>query len=284
MLTKAEQIDLLDKSYRNRIALMEMLIHSGVGHIGGASSAMDIFTVLYDRILRHDPENPQWSNRDIFILSAGHKAVGLYIVLQSAGYFDETVLATHNVLHTRLPMHPDHKVLPGIEFPTGALGHGLPVACGIAAALKLDRSPRRVFVMLGDGESNEGSVWEAMLSAVKYRLDNLTVIVDANAVQGCGTTEEIMPVASLEAVYRDFGWATRTIDGHDMGQIHAALSQLPAQPGRPTCVIAKTVKGKGISFAEGNWHYHHWSPDPENGAKAIEDLKECHNREVTKLG
>ena len=137
--------------------------------------------------------------------------------------------------------------------------------------------------MLGDGESDEGSVWEAMLSAAKQGLDNLTVIVDVNGVQGCGTTKEIMPIASLESVYRDVGWAVRTINGHNMAQIHAALVDLPCQAGRPTCIIAHTVKGKGIAFAENDWHYHHWVPTPEDGAKAIESLKQCHQQEVMSL-
>jgi transketolase len=283
MLSRADLTELIEKSYRNRITLVEMLIHSGVGHIGGAFSAMDMFTVLYEKILRHDPKNPRWSDRDIFILSAGHKAVGLYIVLQSVGYFGKEVLGTHNALGTPLPMHPDDKLLPGIEFPTGALGHGLSVACGIATAWKMDGSRRRMFVMLGDGESNEGSVWEAMLSAMKQGLDNLTAIVDCNGVQGCGPTKEIMPIASLESVYRDVGWSVRTINGHDMAQIHAALLEAPYQAGRPTCIIANTVKGKGIDFAENDWHYHHWVPNAEDGARAIESLKHCHQREVLSL-
>lgn len=283
MLTKSELVHLIDRSYQNRIALVEMLIHSGVGHIGGASSAMDILTVLYEKILRHDPKNPKWAERDIFLLSAGHKAVGLYIVLQAFGYFDKSVLETHNTLHTRLPMHPDDKLLPGIEFPTGALGHGLSVACGIASVFKMDHSSRRVFVMLGDGESDEGSVWEAMLSAAKYGLDNLTAIIDVNGVQGSGPTRDIMPIAFLESVYRDVGWSVQTIDGHNMAQIHAALIGLPREAGRPTCIVANTIKCKGIAFAESNWHYHHWAPTPEDGARAIQSLQETHQREVTKV-
>lgn len=284
MLTKQEIIQLIDKAYQNRITLIEMLIHSGVGHVGGAFSAMDVVTVLYEKILRHDPGNPKWQERDIFLLSAGHKAVGLYIVLQAVGYFEKSVLEKHNALHTPLPMHPDEKKLAGIEFPTGALGHGLSVAGGIATAFKMDLSSRRVFVMMGDGESNEGSVWEAMLSAAKYKLDNLTVIIDANGLQSEGFTSEIMPIASLETIYRDLGWSARTIDGHDMAQIYAALVEMPFETGKPTCIIANTIKAKGISFAENNYRYHHWSPTPEEGAKAIESLKKCHKREVMKIG
>lgn len=284
MLPKAELVRLLDRSYGNRIALVEMLMETGVGHIGGASSAMDVLTVLYDRILRHDPQNPQWPERDVFLLSAGHKAVGLYIVLQNAGYFDKSVLATHNKLHSPLPMHPDHKVLPGIEFPTGSLGHGFPVACGIATALKLDGSSRRVFIMLGDGESDEGTTWEAMLCAAKYRLDNLTAIVDFNSVQSCGPTKEIMPIDGLADVYRNVGWAVREINGNDMAEVCAALTNLPHADGRPTCVISHTIKGKGIAFAENNCRYHHWSPTAEDGRRAIESLRECHKQEVLKIG
>jgi transketolase len=283
MLTKSELVQLIDKSYQNRIALVEMLIHSGVGHIGGACSAMDILTVLYERILRHQPKNPEWAERDIFLLSAGHKAVGLYMVLQSNGYFDKSVLETHNALNTPLPMHPDDKLLPGIEFPTGALGHGLSVGCGIATAFKMDQSNRRVFVMLGDGESNEGSVWEAMLVAAKHRLDNLTAIVDVNGVQGAGPTREIMPMPFLESVYRDVGWSVKAIDGHDMAQIYASLVDTPFEVGRPSCIIANTIKGKGIPFLENDWHYHHWVPTEEDGARALESLKESHRREVARI-
>lgn len=180
-------------------------------------------------------------------------------------------------------MHPDDKLLPGIEFPTGALGHGLSVACGIATAFKMDGSSRRVLVMIGDGESDEGSIWEAMSSAAKYQLDNLTAIVDVNGVQGSGLTRDIMPIGFLDSVYRDVGWSVRTIDGHDMAQIHATLVDMPCEVGRPTCIIANTIKGKGIAFAENDWHYHHWAPTPEDGARAIESLKECRQREVTKV-
>jgi transketolase len=241
---------------------------------------MDLLTVLYDKVLKHDPQNPRWEDRDMFILSAGHKAVGLYVVLQAAGYFDEAILWTYNSLHARVPMHPDEKKLPGVEFPTGSLGHGLSVAGGLAAAFKRDHSPRQVFVLVGDGESNEGAMWEAMLTSAKYQLDNLVVILDHNGLQSEGFTRDILPIGSFENIYREFGWAVRSIDGHDMQQIYAALTEAPYAAGKPTCIVANTVKAKGIAFAENDYHYHHWTPTAEQGAAALASLRECHECQV----
>ena len=284
MLAKQEIVRIVNMSYQNRLTLVNILIRCGLAHIGGASSAMDILTVLYEKVLKHDPKHPHWEERDIFVLSAGHKAVGLYVVLQAAGYFEEEVLWTYNALHTRVPMHPDEKKLPGIEFPTGSLGHGLSVAGGLATAFKLNHSPRKVFVLVGDGESNEGSMWEAMLSTAKYHLDNLVVIIDQNGLQSEGFTRDILPLGSFENIYRDFGWSVRTIDGHDVQQIYGALTETPYETEKPTCIVARTVKGKGISFAESDYRYHHWHPTPEEGARAIASLIEAHQREVEGIG
>ena len=201
MLSEKETLELLEKSYNNRITLLNVLKRCGDAHLGGASSAMDILTVLYNSILEHDPSSPKWAGRDVFILSAGHKAVALYVVLQSVGYFEKDILWTYNTLHTKIPMHPDEKLLPGIEFPTGSLGHGLSVAAGIANAYKMDKKKNRVFALLGDGEAAEGAVWEAALGAAKYKLDNLTIVIDVNGLQSENYTSDILPVVPFEPKY-----------------------------------------------------------------------------------
>lgn len=285
MLTKKEVRDLIDKSYKNRLTLLDILKRCGKLHIGGALSAMDILTVLYDRVLKHDPKNPKWEDRDIFLLSAGHKAVAHYVVLQSQGYFEKDILWTYNKLHTRVPIHPDEKKLPGIEFPTGSLGHGLPVAGGIAIAFRRDGAGRKVFVLLGDGEAAEGSVWEAVLSSPKYELDNLVAVIDVNGLQGEGYTRDILPIEPFEDKYRSFGWSVRTIDGHDISQIYQALTEAPYEVGKPTCIVANTIKAKGIDFAEGSPKFHLWrSPEEESVNEAIESMKACHRREIERIG
>lgn len=285
MLSEDETLELLDKSYKNRMTLVNILKKCGDAHIGGASSAMDILTVLYNKILKHDPENPKWGDRDIFILSAGHKAIALYVVLQSAGYFEEDILWTYNALNTRVPMHPDEKLLPGIEFPTGSLGHGLSVAAGIANAYKMDNRKNKIYVLLGDGEAAEGAVWEAALGAAKYKLDNLTIVIDVNGLQSENYTLDILPVAPFEPKYLSFGWSVRTIDGHDIAQIYKALSEAPYEVEKPTCIIANTIKGKGVDFAENSPEYHHWAPPSDEQADfAIECMKKCYKLEVEKIG
>lgn len=285
MLNKDEIVDLINKSYINRRTLLEVIKQSGSGHLGGASSAMDIMTVLYSKILKHNPKDPGWSKRDVFILSAGHKAIGYYIILQSEGYFEQQILFTGNQFHTRVPMHPDDKLLPSIEFPTGSLGHGLSVASGIALAFKRDGLNRRVFVLMGDGESAEGSVWEAALGIAKYNLDNIITIIDVNGLQSENYTKEILPVEPFENKYRDFGWSVRTINGHSIPQIYKALSEAPYEEGKPTCIIAYTKKAKGVDFMEDNPDCHYWIlKSAEQISNAIESLKTCQKEEVNKIG
>jgi len=285
MLSDKETLDLLEKSYNNRITLLNVLKKCGDAHLGGASSAMDILTVLYNKILKHDPKDPKWEGRDIFILSAGHKAVALYVVLESMGYFQKEILWTYNALNTKIPMHPDEKLLAGIEFPTGSLGHGLSVAAGIANAYKMDKKDNRVIALLGDGEAAEGAVWEAALGAAKYKLDNLTIIIDVNGLQSENYTSDILPVAPFEPKYLSFGWAVRTIDGHDIKQIYKALSEAPYEQAKPTAIIANTVKAKGVDFAENSPEYHHWAPPTDERADdAIECMKKCYVMEVDKVG
>ena len=274
---------LTEKSYKCRKNILKMM-RFGEAHIGGAFSSLDIITVLYNKILRHDPKNPKWEDRDRFILSAGHKCMALYTTLADQGYFEEEVLWTYNTFNTRVPMHPDEKVLPGIEFPTGSLGHGLPVGQGMAHVGKLDKKNYRVFVMLGDGESEEGSVWEAVMSAGHFGLDNLIVIVDKNGLQVNGRTVQIMNSNPLEEKYKAFGWETKTINGHNFEEIFEALSEVPFKAGKPSAIIANTIKCKGLPSAEDKYEFHHWHFKNSEIDDAINEVEEVCREEMCKLG
>jgi transketolase len=281
-LSKEEVKDLIEKSYNSRTNILKMM-KKGEGHIGGAFSALDIITVIYNHILRFNPEKPQWKDRDRFILSAGHKILGLYAVLADAGYFEEEILWTYNTLNTRVPMHPDEKTLPGIEFPTGSLGHGLAVACGISLSARLDNRDFKVFTMLGDGECGEGTVWEAAMSAAHHKMDNLTAIVDRNGLQVNGTTEEVMDSSILEEKFSSFGWEVKTIDGHDFNQIYEKLSSVPFTEGKPSCIVADTTKCKGLAFGENKFEFHHWHCPADEINSAIELVKDQKEKEHSKI-
>ncbi|MBM3707833.1 MAG: transketolase [Actinobacteria bacterium] len=278
----SEEVKLLiGKSYRCRENILKMMRY-GEGHIGGAFSSIDIMTVLYNKILRHNPKNSKWPDRDRFILSAGHKCLALYTVLADQGYFDEGVLWTYNTLDTKVPMHPDEKALPGIEFPTGSLGHGLAVANAVALTARLDKKDYRVFVMLGDGECAEGSVWEAVLASAHYRIDNITVIVDRNGLQVNGRTVDVMSTHPFEDKFKAFGWEVVTIDGHDFNQIYSALSSVPFSEKKPSCIIADTIKCKGLSFAEDKFQYHHWHCELSQVDEAINLVDSTRQSELEK--
>ncbi len=242
------------------------------GHLGGALSAADILTVLYFQVMRIDPGRPDWPARDRLVLSAGHKALALYAVLAARGYFPAELLDTYGKLGSRLPGHPDMHKLPGVEASTGALGHGLAIAGGMALGLRMDGLDSRVFAVLGDGEMAEGSNWEAAAAAAHHRLENLTAIVDCNGLQIGGRTVEVMNFEPLEERWSSFGWDVRRIDGHDIGQILAALRAAPFRAGRPSAILADTVKSRGISFAEGKAEYHYWKPSPQELERADRDL------------
>jgi len=281
-LSNEEIKNLIEKSYISRTNILKMM-EKGEGHIGGAFSALDIITVIYNSILKFDPEKPKWEDRDRFILSAGHKVLALYATLADVGYFDEEILWTYNSIDTRVPMHPDEKVLPGIEFPTGSLGHGLAVACGIALSARLDNKDFRVFTMLGDGECDEGSVWEAAMSASHHGMDNLTAIVDRNGFQVNGATREVMDTSVLEEKFSSFGWEVKTIDGHDFKQIYEVLSSVPFKPGKPSCIVADTTKCKGLSFGEDKFEFHHWHCPLEEINNAIELVNDQKKKEYSKI-
>lgn len=239
-----------------RSLMVEALICAGCGHPGGAFSSIDIMTALYFEALRIEPSDPQWSERDRFILSKGHSSIGLYTILHLRGFMDRETLLTFRQDNSRLCGHPDMHKVPGVEMSTGSLGHGLSVGIGLAIAGKLDGRDYRVFVLMGDGETQEGSVWEAAMAASHYGLDNLIGIVDRNRLQIDGFTEDVMSLEPYRMKWEAFGWAVREIDGHDFSDICGALNGVPFAKGRPSLILAHTTKGKGISFMENQpeWH------------------------------
>jgi len=245
-----------------RVEAIQMVARAKASHIGGALSMADIIAVLYGDVLRERPEAPGWPDRDRFVLSKGHCCTTLYAALALRGFFPRAELATYGQHGSPLMNHVSHKV-PGVEFSTGSLGHGLPFGCGKALAAKRMGMAWRTFVMLSDGELDEGSNWEAILFAPQHGLDNLVVIVDYNKIQSLGSVSEVMELDPLADKFRAFRWAVREIDGHDHTQINAALSTVPWEVGRPSCVIAHTIKGRGVSYMENQLAWHYKSPDSE---------------------
>ena len=248
---------------RSRMNLLRMVRAGGHGHVGGALSAIDIVTALYFDVMNIDPEDPKMEERDRFLLSAGHKCLAQYAVLAERGFFDKAVLDTYGELASKIPGHPDMYKLPGVEANTGALGHGLSIAAGMAMAGKLDGRPYRVYTILGDGELPEGSNWEAAAAARKFKLDNLTAFVDYNGLQISGDVTKVMDMRPIDEKFRSFGWSVYTIDGNDMGQILDVLDKIPAETDKPNMVLCKTVKAKGLSFGENQASFHFWNATPE---------------------
>ncbi|MEO3753156.1 transketolase [Streptomyces sp. B6B3] len=251
---------------------LEMILRARLGHVGGDFSAADILTVLYLLVLDYDPERPRWPERDRFIQSKGHSSGALYATLAYAGFFADADLDTYMAPLSPLNGHPDCRKVPGVETNTGPLGHGLPVAVGSAIAAKLDRSPRRTFVLTGDGELQEGSNWEAALAAAQHRLDNLTVVVDRNGLQQGARTEDTSALEPLADKWRAFGFAVSGVDGHDHEALFRELSTAPT-PGRPRCLIATTRKGNGVSFMTDRVEWHHRVPTAEEAGRAMEELR-----------
>jgi transketolase len=260
---------------RCRRNVVRMVRSGGAGYMGGAMSCLDILTALYFHALNVDPANPGKPDRDRFVLSAGHKAMALYAVLAERGFFEEDLLDTYGKLGSRLPRNPDMHKLSGVEANTGALGHGLPIAVGMALGLHDSGLKSRVFVLLGDGELAEGSNWEAASAASHYGLDNLTVFVDDNGLQTGGRSEDIMSMEPVELRFDAFGWATKVINGNDMAEIVETLDLLPLERGHPSAIIAHTVKGHGISFAQDSVAHHYWKPDEDELSSAEHELDEA---------
>lgn len=257
--------------YRRRV--LEIIKHAGAGHTGGSLSCVDILNVLYNRILRVSPAAWPDPARDRYIQSKGHSVEALYVVLAARGFFPDRDLDTLCRCGSPFVGHPTRKV-PGIEQNTGALGHGLPVAAGLALAARLDRAPYRVFTLLGDGEMAEGSNWEAAMAAAHYRLSGLTAIVDCNGLQISGRTREVLDSEPLDRKFEAFGWAVRRVDGHDLRALTEAL-QAPLAPDRPGVVLASTIKGKGVSFMENAVGWHHGVPNDEQYARALAEIDDA---------
>ncbi len=245
-----------------------------MGHPGGDLSAADILTVLYFDILLVDARNPRAPDRDRFILSKGHCSALLYSTLAEAGFFPREQLATYMKPLSMLNGHPDRNKLPGIEANTGPLGHGLPIGVGCAKAAKITGAAWKTFVLTGDGELQEGSNWEAAMSASHFGLDNLTVIVDRNRLQQGDTTENTITMEPLAERWRAFGWTVREVDGHDVAALADTLRAVPFEAGRPTCVIARTMKGRGVSFMENRAEWHHRVPTEAEIGLALIELRD----------
>lgn len=276
-MKRIERLKMISDQCRKNV--IRMIKASGHGHLGGAFSCIDIITALYFHAMNVNPEDPKMENRDRFILSAGHKCMAQYAVLAEKGFFPKEVLDTYGKLHSKIPGHPDMHKLPGIEANTGALGHGLSIACGMALGLIREKKGSRVFVVTGDGELAEGSNWEAVAAAAHYQLDNLVVFIDYNGLQISGKVKKIMNMTPIDEHFKAFGWAVKNIDGNNMDEIVTALDSLPMEAGKPTAIVAHTVKAKGLSFGEGKVSYHFWSPSKEELDQAENEMEERMKRQ-----
>lgn len=260
------------KSIQYRIRLLKYIKQAGAGHTGGSLSCVDILNVLYNRILNVPPQNIHDPTRDRYIQSKGHSVEALYVVLADRGFFPESDLETLYRYGSPYVGHPTRKI-PGIEHNTGALGHGLAFGVGAALAGKKDNAAYRVYTLLGDGELAEGSNWESMLAAAHYHLDNLTAIIDRNGLQISGRIEDVCGLECLTAKFQAFGWAVRSVDGHDLAALAEVLSSVPFEPAKPSVVIARTVKGKGVSFIENRAEWHHKVPSDQQYEQAQRELE-----------
>jgi len=255
-----------------RRLIIKMLCEAGSGHSGGSLSAADLVTALYFHQMRHKPKDPSWPDRDRFILCKGHCAPLLYAALAESGYFPEKELMTLRKINSHLQGHPDMRKAPGIEATTGSLGQGLSIANGIALGGKLDKKDYTVYALLGDGEVDEGQVWEAAMFASHYRLDNVIGIIDRNRLQVDGPTEEVMTIEPLVDKWNSFGWQVIEIDGHNFPEIIEALDEAKQVKGKPSVIVANTIKGKGVSFMEGKVGWHGKAPSKEEAQKALKEL------------
>lgn len=272
MASRYDLSELKEKARRIRISILTMLNRAGSGHTGGSLSAVEIMTALYMVKMRHRPDDPEWPDRDRFVLSKGHANPVYYATLAEMGYIGVEELSSLRQMGSCLQGHPDCKLTPGIEASTGSLGQGLSVAVGMALGLRLSRRPSRVYALIGDGESQEGQIWEAAMSAAHYKLDNLCAILDNNHLQIDGRVEDVMNPEPLAEKWQAFGWAVKGTDGHDLDEVIEALDWAETNKGRPTMIIAQTVKGKGVSLFEGKVEYHGISPSDEELVVALREL------------
>jgi transketolase len=261
------------KSNDIRTDIIEMLLEAKSGHSAGPLGMTDVFASLYFNIMQHNPEEPKWEGRDFLVLSCGHICPVLYASLAEAGYFPKEELKTLRKLGTRLHGHPHNLALPGLETSSGPLSQGASQALGIAMGLRLDHKKNRVYLIMSDGEQQEGQIWEAVMFAGKYKLHNLTAIIDRNNIQIDGNTEDVMPLESLRAKYEAFNWHVLEVDGHNHQAIIDACLEAQAIFEKPTVIIAHTIPGKGVDFMEGDYKWHGNPPNKEQAAKALEELR-----------
>lgn len=261
------------RAARGRLLALEMVYRAASGHIGGSLSAMDALTELYFEELRVDPANPQDPERDRFVMSKGHCTPALYAVLALRGYFPQKQLELFRSIDGHMSGHPDMVNVPGVDMSTGSLGQGLACAGGMALAGKIDGKGYRVYALMGDGEIEEGEIWEAAMAAAKYRLDNLCGLVDVNGLQIDGATADVMPSEPLDAKFAAFGWHVIKADGHDFDSLRAALKQARETQGQPSVILMKTTKGKGVSYMENNAGWHGKAPNDEQYEQAIAELR-----------
>jgi transketolase len=271
MKTNRMPVDELARAIR--MHCVRMTGRANASHIGSALSTVDLIAVLYGKFLRFDPERPDWPDRDRFILSKGHACTSLYAVLAEMGYLPLAELDTFYQNGSRLAGHVTHKDMPGVEVSTGSLGHGLPISTGMALAAKRDGASHRIYCMISDGECDEGSTWEAALFAPHHKLDNLIVIIDYNKIQSFGRVEDVIDLKPLAQKWQAFGWATREIDGHDLGDIERTFGEVAFETGKPSCVVAHTVKGKGVGFMENQLLWHYRAPRGELMDQALAELE-----------
>lgn len=264
--------DLKEKATKIRKHIVKSTTEAGSGHPGGSLSSADILTYLFFEEMDHNPQNPDWRERDRFVLSKGHAAPLLYATLAEAGYFDTDRLTELRKLGSKLQGHPDCKKLPGVEVSTGSLGQGLSIACGMALAAKIDNQDYRVFTLLGDGESQEGQIWEAAMSASHYDLGNLIAFTDKNKLQIDGRPKEVMDIDPLASKWRSFGWQVEEINGHNFKEIKEAVKN--SSPSKPTMIIAHTTKGKGVSFMEDKREFHGKAATEKQMKKGLKELEE----------
>lgn len=272
MYRHLSHVQLTEKAKELRIKILEMLCEAGSGHSGGSLSSIDILTVLYNNVMNHDPQNPKDPNRDRFVLSKGHVCPALYAVLADCGYFDEAHLMTLRKYGSILQGHPFMYKTPGLDVSSGSLGQGLSVSVGMAAIVKADKGQQRVYCLMGDGEQQEGQIWEAAMSASHYRLDNLCAVVDQNHLQIDGKVEDVMNIEPLVEKWAAFGWNVICVDGHGVAAIEKAFNEAASFKGKPSVIIAETCKGKGVSFMEHKCGWHGTAPNRDQLTEAVCEL------------
>lgn len=281
MALSNKEIQVLEKqAYELRDLCVDTVAWSGGGHIGGALSAMDILTILYYKYLKIDPKNPEWEDRDRFILSKGHIGIGFAPVLASKGYFDKELLKDYNHTGSSLGMHLDSRKVPGVDASTGSLGHGLSIALGTAIACKLLNKNYKVYCLLGDGECDEGSVWEAAMAISHYNATNVITIVDRNRCMIDGPTEEVMKLEPFTDKWRAFGFIVKEVNGHSFNELSEAIEYAKEEKNKPVVIIANAIKGSGIDFMEDNYKWHYGSLDKEKIIKAKESLRASYEKRV----